>query len=115
MTTDSLKKEKEMELINRFTTSPLTEDQVFTFTVTLCDNEVDRDFERFSLDSLEKLCEMFLGKTGISDHSMRSRDQRARIFHTYISTDAKTKTSVGESYTALKARAYMVKNEERKI
>lgn len=112
MTTDCLEKEKEMEMINRFTTSPLTEDQVFTFTVTLCDNEVDRDFERFSLDALSQLCEMFVGKTGISDHSMRSKDQRARIFHTYISTDANAKTSVGENYTALKAKAYMVRNEE---
>lgn len=112
MTTDHLTKEKELELINRFTTSPLTEEQVFTFTVTLCDNEIDRDFERFSADALEKLCEMFVGKTGISDHSMRSKDQRARIFHTFISTDPAVKTSLGEVYTSLKAKAYMIKTEE---
>lgn len=112
MNSNSLTPEKELELINRYTSSPLTYEQVFCFTVTLCDNEVDRDFERFTLKALEELRVLFVGKTGISDHSMRSRDQMARIFHTYVETDASKKTSCGEAYTALKARAYMVRTEE---
>lgn len=103
--------EQELEIINSYATVPLSQEDVFTFTVTLCDNEVDRDNERFTLEALCKLRELFPGKTGISDHSMRSKDQCARVFRTYLEKENR-KTSSGEPYTALKARAYMLRNEE---
>ncbi len=111
MNSSPLSKEKELELINTHTTVPLTEQQVFRFTVTLCDNEVDRDFESFTAEALEALSTMFIGKTGICDHSMRSKDQCSRIFHTYIE-QADKRTSTGEAYKALKARAYILRTEE---
>ena len=114
MNNEILSTEKELELINNYTRSPLTADDVYIFSVTLCDNEIDRDFECFSKESLAKLKELFIGKTGISDHSMRSKDQAARIFYCYTETDETKKTSTGESYTALKARAYALKNESSK-
>ena len=114
MNNEILSTEKELELINNYTRSPLKEEDVYTFTVTLCDNEIDRDFECFSIESLNKLKELFVGKTGISDHSMRSKDQAARIFYCYIETDPQRKTSKGEPYTALKARAYTVRTESTK-
>lgn len=108
----NMKAERELELINKHTRSPLSAEEVYIFTVTLCDNEVDRDFERFSTQELGALGELFVGKTGISDHSMRSKDQRARIFRTYTEKSPAEKTSCGEPYTALKARAYMLRTEE---
>lgn len=102
---------EELSLINGYSRTELKKEDVYIFTLTLCDNEIDRDFERFSLSSLEKLKELFKGKTGITDHSMRSKDQSARIFHTYIETDSTKATDSGEPYTALKARAYMLKTE----
>ncbi len=104
--------EKELELINGYTRSPLTAEDVYIFSVTLCDNETDRDFERFSTESLRTLGELFTGKTGISDHSMRSKDQRARIFRAYTEKTPGKVTSCGEEYTALKARAYMLRTDE---
>lgn len=97
----------ELELINRHTIKPLTADEVFCFTVTLCDNEVDRDSERFSISALQSLAEMFVGKTGIIDHSMRSGDQTSRIYKTWLEESDTQKTSIGENYTCLKAKAYM--------
>ena len=114
MNNNLLTEEKELELINNHTRTPLTADDVYTFTLTLCDNEIDRDFECFSLKSLEKLCELFVGKTGIADHSMLAKDQTARIFYCYTETDPSKKTSKGEIYTALKAKAYTLKNESNK-
>ena len=108
---NKLSPEQELDLINKLTRSPLSTDKVYTFTVTLCDNEVDRDFERFSLESIKELEKLFVGRTGISDHSMRSKDQAARIFRTYTQSDASQKTADGEPYTALKADAYMVRTE----
>lgn len=64
---------QELELINNYTVKPLSADEVYTFGIVLCDNEIDRDFERFDILALEKLAELFVGKTGIFDHSMSSR------------------------------------------
>ena len=114
MNNNILSAEKELVLINNHTRTPLTADDVYTFTLTLCDNEIDRDFECFSLKSIEKLCELFVGKTGIADHSMLAKDQTARIFYCYTETDPTKKTTKGEAYTALKARAYTLRNESNK-
>ena len=105
----------DLELINRHTIRPLTDDEVFCFTLTLCDNEIDRDSEKFTVDALIKLASMFDGKTGITDHNMKSENQTARIFRTWIEENEDELTSTGEKYTCLKARAYMPltpKNEE---
>lgn len=102
---------EELKLINELSRKELKEDEVYIFTLTLCDNDIDRDFERFSIESLKKLQVLFKGKTGINDHSMRSKDQAARVFYTYLEEDKTKRTDADETYVALKARAYMVKTE----
>ena len=64
--------ERILEQINRYTRRRMEAGEVYTFSVALCDNEVDRDLERFSIPALEKLKELFLGKTGIFDHAPKS-------------------------------------------
>ena len=54
----------ELELINRFTRRNLAKNEVYAFSVVLCDNDVDRDGERFTTDSLYELEKLFVGKTG---------------------------------------------------
>ena len=104
----------ELEKINAYTLSPLKEDEVYTFGLVLCDNETDRDFERFTAESLKALAPMFEGKTGISDHSGSAKDQSARIFETEYCEDAEKRTSAGEIYACIKARAYMPKTEKNR-
>ena len=82
------------------------------FPVVLCDNEIDRDGERFSIPALEKLSALFVGKTGIFNHSGRTQDQAARIFDCRIESDPDKVTSAGEPYTRLKAGAYLPRTEE---
>ncbi len=99
--------EEELALINKHTLIPIEAENVFCFTVTLCDNEIDRDLQRFSIDALEKLADMFIGKTGIADHQMKTENQSSRIFKTWIEKSETEFNCAGEPYTALKARAYM--------
>ena len=40
---------EELDAINAFAKGKLTAQEVYTFSVLLCDNEVDRDNERFSM------------------------------------------------------------------
>ncbi|MDE6797866.1 MAG: hypothetical protein K2J36_07640 [Ruminococcus sp.] len=101
-----------LEKINSFTRRPFTEEEVYTFPVILCDNDIDRDFERFSDSALETLAESFIGKTGISDHNPTVTNQNARIFDTEIITDNTRLTKNGEPYKYLKANAYMIRTGE---
>lgn len=74
---------EELRYINQFAKTELTEDQVYVFTVRLCDNEVDRDFERFDTAALETLGEMFVGgciKCGFPDRCGPHLLQRMRIW-----------------------------------
>ena len=104
--------EEELSEINAFSRKKLTQEEVYVFPVTLCDNEVDRDFERFLPTALEKLASLFAGKTGIFDHNAKSTSQTARIFKAWVETDKSKRNTLGEPYCALKAKAYMVRTGE---
>lgn len=103
-----------LELINKFSRRPLSESEVYIFSMILCDNDIDRDFEKFSDESLETLKLLFLGKTGIFDHIPTGSNQTARIFFTEVITDSLKKTSDNKPYKYLLAKAYMVKSEKNK-
>lgn len=107
--------EDEMKLINKLTVRELDKAEVFTFNVVLCDNEVDRDSERFDIAALEKLAELFVGVTGIFDHNPCGGNQTARIFDAVCERVSGKVTSFGEPYVCVKAKAYMprtVKNND---
>ena len=98
-----------LEKLNRFTRRAHTADEVYMFDVTLCDNDIDRDTERFSDAALAEMAGLFVGKTGIFDHDLRSGSQTARIFDTWVAADSSRLTRDGRPYAALKASAYMIR------
>lgn len=81
---NSMVTREELAIINQFTKRALKEDEIYTFAVRLCDNEVDRDGERFPRATLEELAELFVGKSGIFDHEWTAKGQAARIYRTEI-------------------------------
>ena len=103
--------EQDMETINKFTRRKLTAQEVYVFPVVLCDNEIDRDGERFTTRALHTLSGLFVGKTGIFDHNPKGHNQTARIFETAVEEDPERTTCAGEPYRRLKARAYMVRTK----
>ena len=105
----------ELQKINQFTRRTFSADELYVFPVVLCDNEIDRDGERFSISALKTLAQLFIGKTGIFNHSGRAEDQAARIFDCRVESDPEHHTSEGEPYTCLTASAYLPrtsKNED---
>ena len=102
---------EELDQINRFSKAELTADQVYTFSVRLCDNEVDRDGERFPRATLEELAELFVGKSGIFDHEWTAKGQAARIYRTEI-VEEEGVCSQGEGRCYLKGYAYMLRGGE---
>lgn len=76
--------EAQLAKINALAPSALTGEQVFVFSLRLCDDAPDRDFERFDTDALPALAALFVGKTGVVDHSWSAEKQVARIFDTQV-------------------------------
>lgn len=98
---------EDLQKINQYTRRPFSKEEVYTFGLVLCDNEIDRDGERFSVSALYGLAGLFLGKSGLFNHSMDARTQSARIYDTSVETDTSRKTAAGEPYSRLTAKAYM--------
>ena len=89
----------QLEAIHAQTKAKLAAEQVYVFSVRLCDDQVDRDMERFDTAALPELAKMFIGKTGIVDHRWNAEAQVARIFETQVVQEE------GVSY--IKAWAYI--------
>jgi hypothetical protein len=102
--------EKDIALINQYAHKELTPKGVFCFPVNLCDNDVDRDTERFTEASLEKLAKLFVGKSGILDHRWSAEKQVARLYRCEVEKTSE-KNTLGESLTVLRGSAYMLRNE----
>ena len=75
---------EDLELINKHTRRELKEDEVYTFPLVLCTNQVDRDFERFDDSALDELAVLCIGKTVIRDHIWSADNQTARIYRTQV-------------------------------
>ncbi len=106
--------QNDLDLINKYTKRDLTKEEVYTFTFILCDNEIDRENEKFTKEALVKLSELFLGKTGVMDHEAKAKNQSARVFYCEVEkVDGKT-TKDNKQYFRLKAKAYMPKSEKNK-
>ena len=89
----------QLEAINGQAKGKLTQEQVYVFSLRLCDDRVDRDFERFDTEALPGLAKLFIGKTGITDHKWSTDGQVARIFATEVVAE--------EGVTYIKAWAYI--------
>ena len=70
----------QLEAINGQAKAAMTAEQVYVFSLWLCDDQVDRDMERFDTNALPALAKLFIGKTGIVDHQWSAGNQVARIF-----------------------------------
>ena len=106
--------ERDLALINRWSRKALTAEEVYAFAVRLCDNEIDRDGERFTPETLEELAKLFAGKSGIFDHQWSARGQSARIYRTEVVREENILTRAGDPYCYLKGYAYMVRTEENR-
>ena len=108
VTDEALKK------INQYSLKELKAQDVFVFKLSACDNDVDRDFEKFSDSALEELSKLYKGKTVILNHSLSTNDQCARIYDAYVEGTGEL-NNVGEEYKKLILCCYCVRNENDKL
>jgi len=101
----------DLALINALSRKELTAEEVYTFQLRLCDNEVDREWERFPRETLEGLAPLFVGKSGIFDHNWSAHGQAARIYRAEVVEEPGSVTKAGEAACYLKGWAYMLRTE----
>ncbi len=89
----------QLDAINALAKATLEAEQVYVFSLRLCDDQVDRDFERFDTAAIAELARLFVGKSGIVDHQWSAKQQLARIFETQVVQE--------DGVTYLKAWAYI--------
>ena len=77
----------QLEAINAQAKAEMTAEQVYVFSLRLCDDQVDRDYERFDTAALPQLAKLFIGKTGVVDHKWSADAQVARIFGAEVVKD----------------------------
>lgn len=96
--------ESELALINRQTLRPLKVEEVYTFRLAACDNQVDRDYERFTDKALEELAVLFVGKSVLMDHVWCAGSQTARVYAAQVEDDGAVKRLI--------LRCYMPRTEQ---
>ncbi len=111
-TADTAVSKEDLLLINKYTRRELSAQEVYVFSVVLCDNDIDRDFERFTVEALFELEKLFVGKTGIFDHNASAKNQSARIFDCFVEAVDGKKTATGDDYFRLVGRAYLPRSEK---
>lgn len=107
--------DEDLKKINKYTLTPLKAEDVFIFKATMADNEQDdRNYMPFNLKALQDLKKLYPGKTMLKDHSRRANNQIARIYDTELVQNANKQTELGELYTELIAKIYMVITDSNK-
>ncbi len=96
--------EGELALINKQTLRPLKAEEVYTFRLAACDNQVDRDYERFTDKALEELAVLFVDKSVLMDHVWCAGSQTARVYAAQVEDDGAVKRLI--------LRCYMPKTEQ---
>ena len=90
--------ESELALINKQALRTLSAEEGFVFRLAACDDQVDRDNERFTLAALEGLAEKFTGRTVLMDHSWSAASQTARVYAAEVETHGGVKQLVLRCY-----------------
>ena len=99
--------EIELEKINHLNRAqtPFKKEDLIVFKINVCDTEIDKDYEAFSIQALYQLKDLFVGKSG------HIQSVTGRIFDTFI-IETPNQTEHGEKRLILKALCYVLKTPE---
>lgn len=98
--------EADMSLINAQAMVELTSEQVFVFRCEACNDQLDRDYERFATEALPTMAKLFVGRTVICDHRWSAANQQARIFAAAVEQK--------DGVASLVVSCYMLRNDSTK-
>ena len=97
----------EMKDINRYTRREYGPEEVYAFPWPCATTRSTGTLSGSPQRALEKLQELFLGKTCHLRPRAEEHNQTARIYRTALRRDPERRTRAGEAYVQLTARAYL--------
>ena len=97
--------EQELALINAQALRELSADEVFAFRLAACDNQIDREGERFTEVTLEQLGKLYVGKPVLRDHRWSAETQTARVYDAQVVGEGEVKRLVLSCYMVRTASA----------
>lgn len=95
--------EEELALISAQALREVKAEEIYSFKIAACDNQIDRDQERFTEATLDKFAELFVGRPVLRDHRWSSTSQIARIYAGGTVQEGSVKRLI--------LRAYMPRNQ----
>lgn len=100
-----------MEKINKIAERPLSEDEVYIFSIVLCNNDLEIYYECFSDKALKILAKEYIGKSALIDFHLGESNKDVCIFDTAIITDNTQRTQIGKPLKYVKANVYAIRND----
>lgn len=101
--------------INEHTLVELTAEDVYTFKVQICDNDVDRVGDKMTDEFLEQVAEHITGVTGLKDHDWNVCNQIARLYDAEVVVDDTNLTVLGEPRKYVLGKAYTLSKHKELI
>ena len=103
---------EELSEINRFTRHKVLAEDVVVFTIKLCDNDVDVDGDRFTVEALFKLQELYVGRSGTCyiESDIGTVSVNGRIFECCVDSKYNEVTKTGDDYFYLSAKVFILRN-----
>ena len=90
--------ERELALINAQALRPLKAEEVFCFRLAACDDQIDRDGERFTGETLAELAKLYVGKPVLRDHNWSAGTQTARVYDAEVVSEGGVRRLVLSCY-----------------
>ncbi len=97
--------ERELALINAQALRELSAEEVFCFRLAACDDQIDRDGERFTAATLEGLAKLYIGKPVLRDHCWSAETQTARVYDAEVVSEGGVRRLVLSCYMVRTAGA----------
>lgn len=103
---------KEFEYIKPLVADEVTPEQLYIFTLHMCNNEIDSDFDRLTPEFLTQFAEHINAGTAplIKDHMWSSDGQIGRVYRAEVLSDGVN--SLGETFTYVLGYAYVAADSE---
>lgn len=107
--------DEELKLIEAVWGEPVKKEDLFVLTLRVCDNDIDKDNECFSVSALYQIAEMIVGKRGIiSNISVNEKNIVAQIYSAKVCCDYEKRTAIGQDYQYVEAKGFIIINDKSK-
>lgn len=98
--------EDDISIIKKYSKSDISIDDIYRFPIYLCDNEIDRENEMLTIESLNKVADMMVGKPGILSHDYSTLSNHSRIYKTVIMESSTLNNISGDKLTCVVGFAF---------